>query len=116
MTTLLLRNSTKLTSCRLCAKVNLNFIKFNAKSFLSSPQSVRFYTSRNLLSLQNRGLISSLFPSDDEQKFIDLCNAKPVTVYSGFDPTSDSLHVGNLAVIMLLLHCQRGGHHVIALV
>lgn len=40
----------------------------------------------------------------------------PQTVYAGFDPTADSLHVGNLLVIMGLLHCNRAGHHSIALV
>lgn len=37
-------------------------------------------------------------------------------MYAGFDPTADSLHVGNLLVIINLLHWQRGGHNVIALV
>lgn len=41
---------------------------------------------------------------------------KSQTVYAGFDPTADSLHVGNLLVIMGLLHCQRAGHNPIALV
>lgn len=40
----------------------------------------------------------------------------PQTIYAGFDPTADSLHVGNLLVIMGLLHCQRAGHNPIALV
>lgn len=35
--------------------------------------------------------------------------------YAGFDPTADSLHVGNLLVLMNLLHWQRAGHQVIAL-
>lgn len=38
------------------------------------------------------------------------------SIYAGFDPTADSLHVGNLLVIMGLLHCQRAGHKPIALV
>ncbi|XP_069697472.1 tyrosine--tRNA ligase, mitochondrial isoform X2 [Periplaneta americana] len=50
------------------------------------------------------------------QEVIDLLNASPQCVYAGFDPTSDSLHVGNLLVLMNLLHWQRGGHKVIALV
>lgn len=40
----------------------------------------------------------------------------PQCVYAGFDPTANSLHVGNLLVIINLLHWQRGGHNVIALV
>lgn len=39
-----------------------------------------------------------------------------VTGYVGFDPTADSLHIGNLVQIMALAHLQRGGHHPIAIV
>ena len=46
----------------------------------------------------------------------DLVNQSPQCVYAGFDPTADSLHVGNLLVLMNLLHWQRGGHKVIAVV
>lgn len=46
----------------------------------------------------------------------DLLNKQPQCVYAGFDPTADSLHIGNLLVIINLLHWQRGGHQVIALV
>ncbi len=42
--------------------------------------------------------------------------AGPVSAYIGFDPTSSSLHVGNLLVIMLLVHLQRHGHRPVALV
>lgn len=37
------------------------------------------------------------------------------TLYAGFDPTSDSLHVGNLLVLVGLIHSQRAGHTPIAL-
>jgi tyrosyl-tRNA synthetase len=50
------------------------------------------------------------------QEVTDLLNAKPQCVYAGFDPTASSLHVGNLLVLINLLHWQRGGHKVIALV
>jgi len=46
----------------------------------------------------------------------DLLNARPQCVYAGFDPTASSLHLGNLLVLINLLHWQRGGHKVIALV
>ncbi len=48
----------------------------------------------------------------------ELANAldKPLTVYAGFDPTSDSLQAGNFVTIMALAHLQRAGHKVIALV
>lgn len=38
------------------------------------------------------------------------------SIYAGFDPTSDSLHVGNLLVLIGLLHTQRGQHQPIALI
>lgn len=41
---------------------------------------------------------------------------KQQTIYAGFDPTSDSLHVGNLLVLIGLLHAQRGKHQPIALI
>ena len=39
----------------------------------------------------------------------------PTTVYAGFDPTSNSLQVGNFVTIMTLAHFQRCGHKVVAL-
>lgn len=44
-----------------------------------------------------------------------LFNSRPQTIYAGFDPTADSLHIGNLLVLVGLLHCQRGGHQPVAL-
>jgi tyrosyl-tRNA synthetase len=46
----------------------------------------------------------------------DVVSAGSVTVYSGFDPTAASLHVGNLVPIMGLAHFQRAGHSPITLV
>lgn len=40
--------------------------------------------------------------------------ASPCTVYAGFDPSSESLQVGNFVTIMVLVHFQRCGHRVIA--
>ncbi|MBX6386016.1 MAG: tyrosine--tRNA ligase [Microbispora sp.] len=40
----------------------------------------------------------------------------PITVYSGFDPTAPSLHVGNLATLLILTRFQRAGHRPIGLV
>ena len=40
----------------------------------------------------------------------------PVGIYSGFDPTADSLHLGNLMTLIVLLHGQRAGHTPIAVV
>jgi len=49
-------------------------------------------------------------------EIVNLLNESPQCVYAGFDPTADSLHVGNLLILMNLLHWQRAGHQVITLV
>jgi tyrosyl-tRNA synthetase len=52
----------------------------------------------------------------DDQKLPAWLNSQPRTVYIGFDPTADSLHVGSLLQLMLLRRFQRAGHKPIALV
>ena len=61
--------------------------------------------------LQWRGLIHDVMPGTEEQ-----LKSEMTTGYVGFDPTADSLHIGNLVPIMLLVHLQRAGHKPIALV
>ena len=61
--------------------------------------------------LKWRGLLHDAMPGTQE-----LLNREMVSGYVGFDPTSDSLHIGNLVPIMLLTHLQRAGHRPIALV
>jgi tyrosyl-tRNA synthetase len=46
----------------------------------------------------------------------ELLNKEMVTGYIGFDPTADSLGVGNLVQIMMLLHFQKAGHKPMALI
>ena len=46
----------------------------------------------------------------------ELLNKEMVTGYVGFDPTADSLHIGNMVPIILLVHLQKAGHKPIALV
>ena len=61
--------------------------------------------------LKWRGMIQDIMPGTEEQL------AKEMTTgYIGFDPTADSLHIGSLVPILLLLHLQRAGHKPIALV
>lgn len=61
---------------------------------------------RNLIQhLRKRGFIDTL-SSDQIERFVE----KPTKIYVGFDPTADSLHLGNLIGIMALAHCQRLGH------
>jgi tyrosyl-tRNA synthetase len=61
--------------------------------------------------LQWRGMIQDIVPGTEEQLMKEM-----TTAYIGFDPTSDSLHVGNLLPIMLLKHLQLAGHRPIALI
>ena len=61
--------------------------------------------------LEWRGMIHNITPNTQEQ-----LNKEVTTGYVGFDPTADSLHIGNLVPIMLLTHFQNAGHKPIALV
>lgn len=61
--------------------------------------------------LQWRGMIHNIMPGTEEQLEKEMTSA-----YCGFDPTADSLHVGSLVPILLLMHLQRHGHKPIALV
>jgi len=61
--------------------------------------------------LKWRGMIHDVMPGTEEQL------KKEMTIgYIGFDPTSDSLGIGNLVQVMILLHFQKSGHKPIALV
>ncbi len=61
--------------------------------------------------LKWRGLLQDIMPGTEEQ----LCR-EPTAGYVGFDPTADSLHIGSLIPIIVLMHLQRFGHKPIALV
>lgn len=61
--------------------------------------------------LEWRGMVHNIMPETREQLL-----KEQTTGYVGFDPTADSLHIGNLVPIMLLTHFQRAGHKPIALV
>jgi len=56
-------------------------------------------------------MIHDIMPGTEEQ-----LNKEMTTGYIGFDPTADSLHIGSLVPIMLLVHFQKAGHKPIALV
>ena len=61
--------------------------------------------------LKWRGMIQDIMPGTEE-----MLNKQMVAGYIGFDPTADSLGIGNMAPVMLLLHFQKAGHKPIALV
>lgn len=67
---------------------------------------------KNLVAeLQWRGLVHDMMPGTEEQLL-----KEATTVYIGFDPTADSLHIGSLVPIILLRHLRNFGHQPIALV
>ncbi|MDQ6757010.1 MAG: tyrosine--tRNA ligase [Bacteroidota bacterium] len=67
---------------------------------------------KNLIEeLKWRGLIQDIMPGTEEQ-----LNKEMTSGYVGFDPTADSLHIGNLIPIMLLAFLQRCGNKPIALI
>ena len=61
--------------------------------------------------LRWRGLLHNIMPGTEEQ-----LQKEQTTAYIGFDPTADSLHIGSLVQIILLMHFQKAGHKPIALV
>lgn len=61
--------------------------------------------------LKWRGMIQDMMPGTEEQFTKEMTAA-----YIGFDPTGDSLHIGSLVQIMILVHLQRAGHKPLALV
>ena len=61
--------------------------------------------------LRWRGMIHDIMPGTEEA-----LQEKSSSGYIGFDPTSDSLHIGSLVQIMTLVHFQRAGHKPIALI
>ncbi len=58
-----------------------------------------------------RGMVQDIIPGTEDQLMKEV-----TTGYVGFDPTADSLHIGSLVPIILLMHLQRCGHKPIALV
>jgi tyrosyl-tRNA synthetase len=56
-------------------------------------------------------MIQDIMPGTEEQ-----LNKEMTSAYVGFDPTADSLHIGSLVPILLLVHLQRAGHKPIALI
>ena len=61
--------------------------------------------------LKWRGMIHDIMPGTQEQFAKEMTSA-----YIGFDPTADSLHIGSLVQIMILVHLQKAGHKPFALV
>lgn len=69
------------------------------------------YNMNLIEELRWRGMIQDSMPGTEEQ-----LKKEMTTGYIGFDPTADSLHIGSLVPILLLVHFQKAGHKPIALV
>lgn len=61
--------------------------------------------------LKWRGMVQDIMPGTEEQLL-----KESTAAYIGFDPTADSLHIGSLVPIILLVHLQKAGHKPYALV
>jgi tyrosyl-tRNA synthetase len=61
--------------------------------------------------LRWRGMVHDIMPGTE-----DLLKKELTTGYIGFDPTADSLHIGHMVQVMLLVHFQRAGHIPVALI
>lgn len=71
------------------------------------------YQSPLVQDLHDRGLIAQ---TTDAQALDELLARESVTLYCGFDPTADSLHIGSLVPLLVLKRFQQAGHKPIALV
>ncbi len=71
------------------------------------------YQSPLLQDLHERGLIAQLTDAETLDKMLQ---EEKITLYCGFDPTADSLHLGHLVPVLILKRFQQAGHKPIALV
>ncbi|XP_067855852.1 tyrosine--tRNA ligase, mitochondrial [Heptranchias perlo] len=89
------------------------------RAFLSAPGRAavrvrsRCKSRWDVLQLHQRGIFKDIFPKAGDLH--QLLESGVQTLYCGFDPTADSLHVGNLLTLIGLLHFQRAGHRVLVL-
>lgn len=92
------------------------------KTFFNRILQYEFHSSSTLLdglllSLNKRGVLKESFPESAAQDQLpQLLQAGSQTLYCGFDPTADSLHVGHLLALIALLHFRNAGHHILAVV
>lgn len=62
--------------------------------------------------LNYRGLIKDYSNEENMKNLLE----KPQTIYCGFDPSANSLHIGNFVMISILMRLQKAGHRIIAVV
>lgn len=101
-------------SARRCYHYNGNVLKLADRGFFQDIFPAE-YVWVSLFGFQKSWIVLKLLIFIRNQAKI-LLTSNPQHIYAGFDPTSDSLHIGNLLVLIGLIHCQRSGHIPIALV
>ncbi|KAK6482817.1 tyrosine--tRNA ligase [Huso huso] len=91
---------------------------FKRHRFIIVPNRRHSVSESGVLYLLNkRGILKDAFPDTAGQLQLPmLLESGSQTVYCGFDPTAESLHVGNLLAIIGLLHFRSAGHNAIALI
>lgn len=83
----------------------------NVHIFIFAIAKIRPMITNFVEELKWRGMVHDTMPGAEAHLMESMRSA-----YVGFDPTADSLHIGNLVPIMLLAHFQRAGHRPVALV
>ena len=85
-------------------------------SSLNPPLSnapVHYFKMKTIFQdLQQRGLIKDISNLEEVSALL----STPTTIYSGFDPSAVSMHLGNFVQISILMRLQKAGHRIIALV
>jgi len=85
---------------------------FSVDSKFTSLRDREKAMSNVVKELERRGFIEQV----TDPEIYDRVEKEPITLYCGFDPSGESLHVGNLIPMMALAHFQRVGHRPIFLV
>ncbi|XP_016912125.1 tyrosine--tRNA ligase, mitochondrial isoform X2 [Apis cerana] len=85
------------------------------RPFVKCLNNRRLHSAKYILDAENRQLYEDVFPDICMNDIKKLWKSPPQCIYAGFDPTADSLHIGNLLILINLLYWQRCGHEVIIL-
>ena len=92
----------------------LGHITLSRNIFRATTEKTDITMSSDVLAeLRERGLIFQVAGEDAIEQWLA---AEPRTLYCGFDPTADSLHIGSLVPLLVLRRFQSSGHRPIALV
>lgn len=85
------------------------------RPFAKCLNSRKLHFAKYILDAENKQLYEDVFPDICMNDIKKLWKSPPQCIYAGFDPTAESLHIGNLLILINLLHWQRCGHEVIIL-